>query len=290
MSYVIVTDSASNLTPEYVEKHNILMISLKYYVGENEYDSYVKNASENWLKEFYGVLRQKETVTTSCVNESVFTELFEDILSKGKDFIYLAFSSKLSATYDVGYTVAEKMKEKYPQRKIYVVDTKGASLGEGLAVDYAVNQRDSGKSIEEVYQWQEENRLNISHWFTVDDLFFLKRGGRINIATAIAGTIIGIKPVLHVDDEGRLINVTKARGRRKSLEMLVDKMEELAVNPGKQRVFIAHGDCIDDLKYVQKLIKERFGTKEFEITYINPVIGAHSGPGTVALFFYGKNR
>lgn len=290
MSFVIITDSAANLTPEYVKKHNLIMVSLKYYIGENEYESFIENDSDDYLKNFYSLLRLKESVTTSCINENVFTELFENILSEGYDFIYLAFSSKLSATCEIAANVAGKLKEKYPDRKLYVVDTKCASMGQGLIVDYALRQRDDGWTLNEIYNWQEEHKLNLSHWFTVDDLFFLKRGGRINTATAIAGTVLGIKPVLHVDDEGFLVNVTKARGRRQSLDMLVDKMEELAIDPGNQRVFIAHGDCIEDLKYVRKQVRERFGTKEIETTYINPIIGAHSGPGTLALFFYGKNR
>lgn len=290
MSFEIITDSAANLTAQYVEKNKLNVLSLKYYIGENEYESFVKTHDERWLKEFYTLLRNKESVTTSCVNTSEFEALFGGFAEEGRDFIYLAFSSKLSATYEIGAEVLEKMKLKYPERKMYIVNTRAASMGQGLLVDYAVRQRDSGKTIDEVYQWQKENKLHLCHWFTVDDLFFLKRGGRINTATALAGTVLGIKPVLHVDNEGRLVNVTKARGRKQSLTMLVDMMEKTAINPGKQRVFIAHGDCEDDLKFVEKLVRDRFGTKEIETTYVNPVIGAHSGPGTIALFFFGTER
>ena len=173
---------------------------------------------------------------------------------------------------------------------MYCVDTLSASLGQGLLVTYAAKKREEGLSIDETYRWVMDNRLHLCHWFTVDDLFFLKRGGRVNAATAILGSMLGIKPVLHMDDEGRLIHVTKARGRRASLDMLVRKMEELAIEPEKQTIYLSHGDCVEDAEYVAGLIRDKWGNRDILIHYVDPVIGAHSGPGTVALFFMGVHR
>jgi DegV family protein with EDD domain len=181
-------------------------------------------------------------------------------------------------------------KDEYPERKIYCFDTLAASLGQGLMVYHLAKKRDEGLSIEEANKWLEENVLNFAHWFTVEDLMFLERGGRVTKTMAIAGTILNIKPVLHVDDLGRLVPVSKVRGRKKSLTALVDNMEETAINPSEQIVFIGHGDCIEDAEFVRNQIIERMGVKEFVIHYLHPVIGAHSGPGTVALFFIGTHR
>ena len=235
-------------------------------------------------------MRKKESAHTSLINAEVFSAIFKEILESGKDFIYLAFSSALSGTYEQANEVMGKLKSLYPDRKMYVFNTKSAAQGQALNVDFAVKQRERGDSIEQVYQWQVDNTLKICHWFTVDDLFFLKRGGRISAATAVAGTVLGIKPVMHTNNEGKLIKVDTARGRKASLDYLVNKFGENAIDPVNQKVFIGHGDCIDDLKYVQAQITEKFGVRQFETGFINPVIGVHSGPGTVALFFYGKER
>ncbi|MCL1904402.1 MAG: DegV family protein [Oscillospiraceae bacterium] len=290
MAFEIITDTASGLSYKYITKNNIKMVSFKYYFGDDEYDTFVPSSDEGWLIEFYDRLRRKESASTAMVNEDAFVTAFTEVLNKGKDFIYLAFSSGLSGTYEIAVAVAEKLKPLYPERKMYVFDTKSAAQGLALNVDFAVRQRDKGDSIEQIYKWQCDNVLKICHWFTVDDLFFLKRGGRISGATAVAGTVLGIKPVMHVDDDGKLIKVDTARGRKASLDALVAKLGETAISPENQRVFIGHGDCINDLKYVQKQIKEKYNVKEFETGFINPVIGVHSGPGTVALFFYGSKR
>ena len=184
----------------------------------------------------------------------------------------------------------EELSGRYPERKLYTVDTLCASLGQGLLVWYAARERDRGRSIEEVRDWIEEHRLNICHQFTVDDLHFLKRGGRISAATAVVGTMLQIKPVLHVDNEGHLINIGKARGRQASLKALVDKMEQTALDSGSLTVFISHGDCLEDARTVADMVKNRFGVEEVYINYVGPVIGAHSGPGTVALFYAGTER
>jgi len=290
MSFEIITDTSAGLSYKYVTKNNVKIVSFKYYFGDEEYDTFVPSNNEDWVCDFYSRLRKKESAHTSLVNADVFNTLFTEILDQGKDFIYLAFSSALSGTHDNAAAVLKKLKSLYPDRKMYVFDTKSAAQGQALNVDFAVRQRERGDSIEQVYKWQVDNTLNICHWFTVDDLFFLKRGGRISAATAVAGTVLGIKPVMHTDNNGKLIKVDTARGRKASLDSLVNKFAETAIKPENQKVFIGHGDCIDDLKYIQKQLKDKFGVKEFETGFINPVIGVHSGPGTVALFFYGKQR
>ena len=235
-------------------------------------------------------MRSKENVKTSHISPALCTELFEGLLREGKDVLFLGFSSALSGTYETAERAMNELREKYPERKMYCVDTLSASLGQGLLVTYAAKKREEGLSIDETYRWVMDNRLHLCHWFTVDDLFFLKRGGRVNAATAILGSMLGIKPVLHMDDEGRLIHVTKARGRRASLDMLVRKMEELAIEPEKQTIYISHGDCVEDAEYVAGLIRDKWGNRDILIHYVDPVIGAHSGPGTVALFFMGVHR
>ena len=290
MSFEIITDTAACLPYKYISKHDIKIASFKYYFGDEEHDTFMPTDNEDWIKDFYAKLRKKESAHTSLVNADAFTTVFTDVLNKGKDFIYLAFSSALSGTYDNAAGVIEKLKPLYPDRKMYALNTRSAAQGLGLMVDFAVRHREKGDSIEQVYEWQEKNISKICHWFTVDDLFFLKRGGRISGATAVAGTVLGIKPIMHANDEGKLIKIDTARGRKASLDYLVKKFGETAISPENQRVFIGHGDCIDDLKYVQKQIKEKYNVKEFETGFINPVIGVHSGPGTIALFFYGNNR
>lgn len=289
MSFEIVTDSSANLPNDIINKYNIHILSLVFRVNDVEYESYRKG-EENDLSQFYTMMRNKDLVTTSCMSPNTCLETFEPLLSNDKDVLYIGFSSALSGTYQTAHNVLEELKEKYPERKIYDIDTLGASLGEGLLVTYAAKQRDEGKSIEEVHSWLIDNILHLCHWFTVDDLFFLKRGGRVSASAAVVGTMLGIKPVLHMDNSGRLIPVTKVRGRRKSLDALLEKMELLAINPEKQIIYISHGDCIEDAEYLANKIKERFGIKDILIHYVDPVIGAHSGPGTVALFFLGTER
>ena len=229
-------------------------------------------------------------LSTNAVNVAQYVEALEPLLQAGKDVLVLAFSSGLSTTYNSSRLAVEELSAKYPERKLYTVDTLCASLGQGLLVWYAARERDRGHSIEEVRDWIEEHRLNICHQFTVDDLHFLKRGGRISAATAVVGTMLQIKPVLHVDDEGHLINIGKARGRQAALKALVDKMEQTALDSGSLTVFISHGDCLEDAQTVAEMVKKRFGVEDVYINYVGPVIGAHSGPGTVALFYAGTER
>lgn len=290
MSYQIVTDSAANLPYRLVKKYKLRVLSFEYFIGEEKFETYVETDDDKWQRDFYAALREKKKITTSCLNAAAIRECFTEILDAGQDLIYLAFSSGLTKTYEIAKGVVDELTEEYPDRKVYVVDTLAASFGQGLLVDYACRQQEEGKTIDEVRDWQEANKLHLCHQFTVDDLFFLKRGGRISTTTALAGTVLGIKPVLHVDNEGHLVNVDKARGRKQSLTELVNRMERTAINPKAQRVFIAHGDCFDDCKFVEKLVRDRFGVKDIELNFINPVIGAHSGPGTIALFYIGTER
>ena len=240
--------------------------------------------------EFYGKLKDGGMATTNAVNIAQYTEALEPLLQAGQDVLVLAFSSGLSTTYNSSRLAVEELSARYPDRKLYTVDTLCASLGQGLLVWYAARERDRGHSIEEVRDWVEDRKLNLCHQFTVDDLHFLKRGGRISAATAVVGSMLHIKPVLHVDDEGHLISIGKARGRQASLKALVDRMEETAIDSGSLTVFISHGDCLEDAQTVADMVKKRFGVQEVYINYVGPVIGAHSGPGTVALFYVGTNR
>ena len=204
--------------------------------------------------------------------------------------LYIAFSSGLSGTYQSAVLAREELKQRFPDRRLEVFDSLCASMGEGLLVYHAAKLRQAGKSLDEVLAWLKENVLNLCHWFTVDDLNHLKRGGRVSTATALVGTMLGIKPVLHVDDEGHLIPVSKVRGRKQSLDALVRRMEDTVLDPADQMVFISHGDCLEDAQYVERQIREKLGVQQVKLGFIGPVIGAHSGPGTVALFFLGKER
>lgn len=288
-SYVIVTDSSADLSAQMAEEAGVQVLPLRFTVEGQTYYNWPDNREMD-PKVFYRMLREGEVATTAAVNISQYLDMLEPILQSGTDVLVLSFSSGLSATYDSSRLAAEELREKYPQRKIFAVDTLCASLGQGLLVWYAAQLKDQGKSIEEVRDWVEENKLHLCHQFTVDDLHFLKRGGRISATTAVVGTMLKIKPVLHVDDGGKLVNIGKARGRKASLKALVDRMEETAVDPAGQTVFISHGDCMEDAEYVAGLVKERMGVQDVRINYVGPVIGAHSGPGTLALFHLGSRR
>ena len=289
MGYEIVTDSSADLTDELIEQYGIHIVSLSFRVGGEEFPCYVQGEKTDY-KQFYDRMRKGETVDTSLIDMSTCRDIFEGILKRGNDVLYIGFSSALSGSYNAGTMVAESLRDAYPERKIVTIDSLSASMGEGLLVYHVAEQRRSGKSIDEVSEWLIANRLHLCHWFTVDDLFHLKRGGRISAATALVGTVLGVKPVLHVDDEGKLVAVGKVRGRRRSLEALVDEMEKTCANPTEQVVFISHGDCLEDAQYVERFVRERLKVKDVRINYVDPVIGAHSGPGTIALFFLGTAR
>ena len=288
-NYVILTDSSCDLPAELARQLEIAVLPLTLTLGGKEYANYL-DGREIGFSQFYDRIRQGETATTSAANVEGYCSMMEPFLREGQDILLLVFSSGLSSTYQAAAMAVEELSAQYPERKLAAVDTRCASMGQGLLVYLAAKKRAEGKTMEEVRAWAEEEKFHLCHWFTVDDLMYLKRGGRLNAATALVGTALGIKPVLHIDDDGHLINVGKARGRRGALTALVDRMAELAVDPEKNPVFISHGDCLDDAKMVEKLVKQRLGVKEVVISYVGPVIGAHTGPGVVALFFLGRER
>ena len=287
--FVILTDSSADLTDELVRELGVQILPLSFTIQDKTYQNYPDNR-DMAPEDFYKLLRGGEMCTTSAVNVAAYHETLAPLLQAGTDVLVLAFSSGLSATYQSAKVAVEELSEQFPERRLLLVDTLSASLGQGLLVWYAAQRQKAGESIEAVRDWVEENKLNLCHWFTVDDLHFLKRGGRIGAATAVLGTMLHIKPVLHVDDEGHLISMSKARGRAAALTALVDEMEKTAVNPAEQTVFISHGDCLDDAMKVADDVKRRFGVKTVILGHVGPVIGAHSGPGTVALFFMGSKR
>jgi len=287
--YVLITDSSADLSQEMVQELGVTVLPLSFTIQGKTYRNYPDNREMD-LPLFYDMLRAGELATTSAVNVAEYTQAVEPILQEGKDVLILAFSSGLSSTYQASVLAAGELREKYPDRKIYTVDTLCASLGQGLLVYLAAQEQRKGKSIEEVRDWAESTKLNLCHQFTVDDLHFLKRGGRISATTAVVGSMLQIKPVLHVDNEGHLINIGKARGRQASLKALVDKMEKTVTEEGRKTVFISHGDCRKDAVTVADMVRERFGTQDIRINFVGPVIGAHSGPGTLALFYLGTER
>lgn len=284
--YIIITDSSADLTKEIVGEGELECIQLDVIV---EGEAPTPNCDVE-VKDFYAKLREKKSATTAAVNIDAFSAAFDSYLAQGFDVLYLGFSSGLSGTFNAGFVAAKELSEKYPERKIFALDTLCASLGQGLLVYYAVKMKNDGADIETVRDFVEENKLKLCHWFTVDDLFFLKRGGRINAATAIVGSMLSIKPVLHVDNKGRLISISKARGRKAAIDALFDKMKQTAIEPEEQTVFISHGDVVEDAEYLAQRIKTELGVKEVKIGYVGPVIGAHSGPGTLALFYLGTER
>lgn len=289
MRYRILTDSTGDLTPELVQELDLTVIPMEFTVDGKSYRNY-PDGHEMSAKDFYDLLRAGKTSTTAQINSHEFTEWADPILQAGEDLLYIAFSSGLSGTCQSALLAKQELSEKYPDRKFLVVDSLCASMGEGLLVYYAAKMQQEGKSIDEVYQWLQENKLHLCHWFTVDDLNHLKRGGRVSSAAALFGTMLGIKPVLHVDDAGHLIPVAKIRGRKQSLDSLVAHMEETVTEPEKQVIFISHGDCLQDAQYVADNIREKWKVKDIVLNEIGPVIGTHSGPGTVALFFLGSKR
>ena len=287
--YVIITDSCCDLSEQLANDAGLYVIPMVMTISGKEYKNYL-DEREISSKAFYDRLRAGETASTSALNMDTFLSVFGEFFEQGKDILYLAFSSGLSGTYHVSTLAAEELAQKYPESRIFCCDTLCASMGEGLLVYLAGKKKQSGASIEEVRDFVEQNKLNLCHWFTVDDLNHLKRGGRVSATTAFVGSLLNIKPVLHVDDEGHLINVGKARGRRAAVSSLFEHMKETAVNPSEQTVFISHGDCEEDALALKEMIEKEFSPKEIQINPIGPVIGAHSGPGTLALFFLGSKR
>ena len=285
MSYQIITDSCCDFTQQQYQELGVTCAPLSVLYNGVNHDNFTDPAD---VKAFYEELRSGVMATTSAVNPDGWAALMEDALQAGRDVLVLAFSSGLSTTYQSAVIAAKDLRETYPDRKILVVDTLCAALGQGLLVWYACKKRDEGLSIDELHSWVEDNKLHICHWVTVDDLNHLKRGGRISAATAMMGSMLNIKPIIYVDNDGHLINTAKVRGRKAAIDLLAGKLEETGID--QEIAFIAHGDCPEDAAALEKILKETYGVKEVITGYVGPVIGAHTGPGVLVLFFMGSHR
>lgn len=286
--FVITTDGNADLPESYTGENDIRVIPLYYSI-----DDVIYGGEENLTPEaFYAKMREGKMPTTMAVNPEVAGKLFKALTDEGYDVLHIAFSSALSSSYNGAAMVAREICEENPEATVKVVDSVSASLGQGLLVHKLAEMKKAGKTLEETYAWAEAHKRNVCHQFTVDDLFHLHRGGRVSKATAIVGTLINVKPVLHVDDEGRLIPLNNVRGRKKALNALVDNMAKTVGSYADSNdvIFISHGDCIGDARYVADKVKEKFGIEKFVINMVSPTIGAHSGPGTVALFYMGEKR
>ena len=287
MSYQIITDSCCDFTEQQCRQWNVATVPLTLmYNGEN----HTNFSEEAHVKAFYDLLRQGVTASTAAVNPDGWACAMESALKQGRDVLVLTFSSGLSTTCQSAFIAAKELREVYPDRKIHVVDTLAAALGQGLLVWYACRMRDEGMDIDSLAAWVEENKLHLCHWVTVDDLTHLKRGGRISATTALVGTMLNIKPIIHVDNDGHLINVSKIRGRKAAMEHLVKQMQQRQAGFNNETAFIAHGDCPEDAAVLEAMIKEQCGVKHVITGYVGPVIGAHTGPGVLALFFLGSER
>ena len=287
--YVIMTDSSCDLPAKMADDMALSVLPLSVYIEDTKYINYL-DEREIAFSEIYARLRTKCPAKTSAVNMNDFLGPMEEILKSGKDLLYIGFSSGLSGTYNAGAAAAQEMAEKYPDRKVYAVDSLCASMGQGLLVYHAWRHKQSGETIDQVRDWVLNNRLHLCHYFTIDDLMFLKRGGRVSGATAVVGSMLSIKPIMHVDNEGHLIKIGTARGRKASIRALADGAEKLGIDLQNQVIFISHGDCLEDAEYLADIMREHFHVKDVVISYVGPVIGAHSGPGTIALFFLGTER
>lgn len=286
--FIIVTDTTADLPQNYIEEHELEIVFIPYLIDGTTY----QNENQLDCGVFYDIMRNGSMPSTSQVNPNEFRQYFEAFLTKTNHILYLAFSSGLSGTCSNAKMIANEMMEDNPNIEIKVIDSLCASLGEGLLVEKAVQLKKAGKTFEETSAWIEEHALNINHIFTVDDLFHLYRGGRVSKTAAVVGTIVNVKPILHMDGEGLLKPINKVRGRKKSLHALVDYMEEKIgrFKDENDIIFISHGDAIEDAQFVADDIKKRFGIDSFLINHIGPTIGAHSGPGTIALFYLGEKR
>ena len=284
--YIIFTDSACDIKPELLQQWGVPFANMTF-TFEGEEREYINTDID--LDEFYNRMRQGAHPKTAAINADTFMSAFEPILQSGKDILYVAFSSGLSTTVNSAHMAADELKEKYPDRKIMIVDTLAASAGGGLMVYMAVQKKKDGASIEENAAYIESLTEHHCIWFTVDDLEYLKRGGRVSPLVAFAGSILGIKPVLQMDSEGHLIKVFTVRGRKKSIEAMADKYGELAFKTGEP-LFISHAQCLEEAQSLADMIKERYGVEVTLLTDIGPIIGAHSGPGTIAFFFIGEHR
>lgn len=286
--YVILTESSCDLTPELVAQAGVEVLPLSFTIDGKNYPHY-PDARAYPIADFYQRMREGAVAVTAAANVVELTEGMEKHLRQGRDVLFLCFSSGLSSTRDACAIAAEDLRERYPERKIYTVDTLAASGGQGLLVLLAGRKQKAGASIEEVRDFAEETKFHVGHWFTVDDLVYLKRGGRVSSAAAVVGTMLNIKPVLHVDNEGHLIPMEKVRGRKAAIQALFRHMQETAL-PDQETVMINHADCLAEAESLAERIRVEFHPKEVLIADLGPIIGAHTGPGLVTLFFLAEHR
>ncbi len=287
--FVMMTDSCCDLSAELAAELELEVLPLRLELEGRSYRNLL-DGGEIGFQEFYAKVRSGAMPVTSAVNVGEFDAAMRPILEAGKDILCLCFSSALSTTYQSAVIAGRELEEDFPERKVRVVDSLCASMGQGLFVWLCAQEKKKGKTLEEVLDFAEGAKGNICHWFTVDDLNHLKRGGRVSAAAALFGTMLSVKPVLHVDKEGRLIPMEKCRGRKASLLALVDHMEKTAVDPERYPVFISHGDCRGDAEFVAEEVRRRLGVREVYIHYVGPVIGSHTGAGVMTLFFVGRER
>ena len=284
-NYVLITDSACDIHPDKLAEWNVEMLPLAFLFTDTGRE---QKDHEEPIDEFYKSMRAGRVAKTSCVNEDAFENTFTSFLEAGQDVLYLGLSGGLSVTSDNAKKVADRLAKKYPDRKIKAIDSLSASAGEGLFVYLAVKNRDAGMTLEENAAALEKEILHVCHWFTVEDLVYLKRGGRVSAATALLGTALNVKPVLHVDNEGHLIKMTQVHGRKKSIKKMADKLGETILPDSP--IFISNADCMGDAETLKDILKNEYGKEVTLITSIGSVIGAHAGPGTLALFFLGTER
>lgn len=288
-NYVIITDSCCDLPQSLASEMALSVINLSVLVGDKSYVNHL-----DWRDisggTFYDLLRDKNASSTSAPSIGDFVQVMEPLLKEGKDILYLGFSSALSSTYSTGALAAQELMEQYPGRKVLCVDSLCASLGQGLFVRLAWEKQQAGATLEEAHAFAADLVPHLCHWFTVNDLFFLHRGGRVSKTTAVLGSALQIKPIMHVDNEGRLIKIGTARGRKGSIVTLKDKLKETIVNPEEQTIYISHGDCEEEARQLADLIRAEIPVKDVVLNYVGPVIGSHSGPGTIALFHVGSHR
>lgn len=287
--YIIVTDSSADLTQALVEETGVRVLPLSFHIQGKSLEDYPDKRSMS-SQEFYRLLREGEMSTTNAVNMQQYVDLLVPELEGGRDVLILSFSSGLSATCQSSMMAAQELRERFPERKIYVVDTLCASAGQGMLVWYAAQKQREGMELDALRDWCEDNKMKVCHWVTVNDLMHLKRGGRISATTAVVGTMLQIKPIIHVDNEGKLDTVGKARGRKAALDHLVQRVVDTAIDPAEQTMFFSHSDCLEDVEYMADQLKQKCGLRDYRICDIGPVIGSHTGPGCAVVFFFGEPR
>lgn len=287
--YVILSDSCCDLPAALADEMGVIVLPMSVVIGGKQYNYYL-DGREITNDAFYDLIREGKLGTTSAINIEQFELAMEPLLQEGKDVLYISFSSGLSSTYNSSVIAAQELMEKYPEAKIYPVDSLTVSMAEGLMVYLAVQEKRKGKTIEEVRDYLEEICLHIGAWFTVYDLNHLKRGGRVSATTAFVGTALNIKPIIEVDNAGHLILAGKAKGRKNSIKYIVDKLKETGLNLSENVVFISHSSCPEEAQAMSEQVKRELGVKETIVSEIGPVIGAHTGVGTMALFFQATHR